>query len=613
MRLITLLLSAAVAAAALAVNPQQEQLLRENSDATTRWSAKLAAGDFRNTMKGYRLNPTPQSITSSVDATPGRRTSRGDIGAGRDPRGLDIEAGFNFKGKFVPGEIAGFKQSRGGIAVTLTQGKKALKQGVKEMPGAYRLAITPKGVAIDAYDADGTFYALNTLRQLTAQCRGTLPLVTVNDWPSFPQRGLVEGFYGTPWSHETRLSLLDFLGENKMNVYVYGPKDDPYHRTPDWRKPYPENEARHIRELAGRARKNHVQFVWAIHPGGDIRWDKADYDSLLNKFNHMYDLGVRRFAIFFDDIDGIGNNSSNQARLVNDITRDFVRKKGDVGEIMICPTDYSELWAKPGSQGQLSVYGRELTPTADVFWTGSKVCGDITPATLEFVDSRIKRPALIWWNYPVTDYVKNRMLQGPVYGLDPTLDTTQMRGLLSNPMEYGNASKVALFQVGDWTWNPTDYRPLKSWERALRRLMPECYDAYRTFAIHNADTKYDGYRRAESWETDSLTLENATPTRLKALRAEFDRIAAAPGTIRTKCGDRALVRELDPWLTEFEKLGKRGRNVIELVEAYQKGDKTRAAELLTLTEWAPDSAHMVSGRRLTPMLDSVRDEVRRKL
>jgi len=74
------------------------------------------------------------------------------------------------------------------------------------------------------------FYGLQTLRQVVespAAKDGGLPYLTINDFPSLAYRGVVEGFYGEPWSHKVRLSLIDFYGKNKMNNYVYGPKDDP--------------------------------------------------------------------------------------------------------------------------------------------------------------------------------------------------------------------------------------------------------------------------------------------------------------------------------------------------------------------------------------------------
>ena len=56
-------------------------------------------------------------------------------------------------------------------------------------------------------------------------------------------RGVIEGFYGPAWSHENRLWMLEKLGSWGMNLYVYAPKNDPFHRE-RWRDPYPPREVR---------------------------------------------------------------------------------------------------------------------------------------------------------------------------------------------------------------------------------------------------------------------------------------------------------------------------------------------------------------------------------
>ena len=111
--------------------------------------------------------------------------------------------------------------------------RQAAKCGVEPRSGAYALQVGKQGIRITGYDERGAFYGIQTLRQLIespAAAGGKLPFVTVTDYPDLPLRGVVEGFYGTPWSHEVRLSLIDFYGRNKMNCYLYGPKDDPYPR-----------------------------------------------------------------------------------------------------------------------------------------------------------------------------------------------------------------------------------------------------------------------------------------------------------------------------------------------------------------------------------------------
>lgn len=93
--------------------------------------------------------------------------------------------------------------------------------------------------------------------------------------------------------------------------------------------------------------ENEVDFVWAIHPGQDIKWNQEDRDLLLAKFEKMYDLGVRSFAVFFDDISGEGTNPNKQAELLNYIDEKFVKVKPDVTPLVMCPTEYNKSWSNP--------------------------------------------------------------------------------------------------------------------------------------------------------------------------------------------------------------------------------------------------------------------------
>lgn len=544
------------------------------------------------------INPTPQQLTPLSGA----------------PLATDKGFRLNDKRKAFAGDVDFLLVSPKGAKLTVDFGtKQASKAGVKPVAGAYRLSVTDRGVIITGYDETGAFYGLQTLRQLLADAPAELAQMDILDWPDLPHRGVVEGFYGTPWSHLVRLSLIDFYGKNKLNDYIYGPKDDPYHSSPNWRLPYPPDQAAKIRELVNACRRARVNFVWAIHPGKDIRWDKQDYDSLVNKLSMMYDLGVRSFALFFDDIEGIGTNPHRQAALVNDLTRDFVEPRGDVAELMICPTDYSQMWANPSENGTLAVYGRELTPRAEVFWTGAVVCSDLTPQTLDFVNSRIKRPALFWWNFPVTDYCRNILLQGPVYGLDISLTSAQVAGIESNPMEHGEASKLALYGVADYAWNIAGYNALDNWERGLRYMMPDVADAYRTFAIHNCDTE-TGYRRDESWETETFDYDDYTPEQFENLRGEFERVASAPGRMRAAGGNDLLLKELEPWLVEFEKLGQRGLRTLDLIKTFEAGNDSAfrhdyVANLMTEDDRKAFEAHKTGTMKLQPFYEKAMDDM----
>lgn len=564
-----------------------------------------------------------------VNVVPGKKLDHQGIVVNPTPHNLDInrqnwisfENGLNIqdKQKRFADDLAFLKQYKKGFRLTIDFGEKqAKKAGLKKLvSGAYLLTVNGKGINIVGYDERGAFYALQTMKQIlaspAAEGRMRLPYLTCNDYPDLPLRGVVEGFYGTPWSHQVRLSLIDYYGRNKLNEYVYGPKDDPYHSSPNWRKPYPADQARNIHELVEACRRNRVDFVWAIHPGKDIKWNEEDYQNLVNKFNDMYDLGVRSFAIHFDDIEGEGTDSNKQVDLLNRLNKEFVQAKGDVSPLVVCPTDYSQLWANPKEDGQLAIYGKRLDPSINVFWTGAVVCSDLTKETLDFVDSRIKRPAYYWWNFPVTDYARHIIMQGPAYGLENDITDKMTCGVLSNPMEHGEASKLALYGVADYNWNVAAYNAIDNWERGLVDLTPEAHDAYRTFAIHSCDTE-TGYRRDESWETKTFRLADFSQKAYDELYAEFDRVEKSKSTMERDCKNQLLLNELKPWLVEFEKLGKRGKQTLELMQTYRGGDNAKfwngyIRNRMTQDDRAAYEKHKSGTMALQPFYENAMDDM----
>ena len=71
---------------------------------------------------------------------------------------------------------------------------------------------------------------------------------------------MVEGYYGRPWSGEARRSVIRYLGARGMNAFVYGPKNDPYHRD-RWREHYPDDQLADLRDTAAAARRARVRFI----------------------------------------------------------------------------------------------------------------------------------------------------------------------------------------------------------------------------------------------------------------------------------------------------------------------------------------------------------------
>ncbi len=479
--------------------------------------------------------------------------------------------------------------------------------------GAYDLNINNNMVTIAARDSIGIFYGLQTLGQLVKN-RKIAP-VEIHDYPTVNYRGVVEGFYGTPWSQDDRISQIRFYGSIKANTYIYGPKDDPYHSSPNWRKPYPEPQAENIKKLVRIANENFVDFVWAIHPGQDIKWTKKDQRNVLKKFEDMYDLGVRSFALFFDDISGEGTKAHKQAGLLNYLNKHFVKAKKDVKPLMLTPTDYNKSWAGPGPNDYLAILGRELDPSIQIMWTGDNVMADVTKSTLAWVQERIKRPALIWWNFPVSDYARNELFLGPSYGLEKGITAHEMSGILSNPMEHADASKPAIFGVADYGWNTTDYDAEESWKQCLKLLLPNSHKAYQLFSENNSNpsknlTSYVGkeskdiapyLERIEKGVKEGYVNE----TDMIFTEGYFFNIKEAPEKVLTADDDALLLAEVKPWLENFAGLGQAGLDQLENYKYHalnpEKYWNHIIARLQKTDYWEPHSFYSGDSTKITPI------------
>lgn len=443
------------------------------------------------------------------------------------------------------------------------EGDKAVKKYKKQIPDraeGYYLQITPDQIVIAGKDEAGTFYGVQSLLQIMS--RPEVMQCEITDWPSVSCRGVIEGFYGNPWSHKDRLRQFDFYGKNKMNIYVYGPKDDPYHRA-KWREPYPEKEAALLRELVEAAHRNKVQFVWAIHPGGDIKWNKTDSVAVVDKLEKMYALGIRTFAVFFDDIWGEGAKGDKQAGLLNYVTDEFVRKHTDVEPLIMCPTQYNKAWS---GGDYLPTLGTKMYPEVRIMWTGNSVVDMIEKNDMEWINGQIRRKAFIWLNYPVNDYCQSRLLMGKTYGNGKDI-YDMVSGFCSNPMEYAEASKVSLYSIADYTWNMPAYDAESSWKRSLRALMPTSPLAFAAFCQNNIDLGKTGHGLRREGESQLFAEKKVKPAFYFTTMT-----TAADALLADSVNQPEMLAEIGPWVESMRLLGQRGLQVLQMEHYLNQAD-----------------------------------------
>ncbi|MGW0582773.1 beta-N-acetylglucosaminidase domain-containing protein [Streptomyces sp. NPDC002920] len=495
-----------------------------------------------------------------------------------------------------PPPAAGFTVYLGGPGENPATDGALRKLGVKSPAGlppeGYVLASGRRAgralLALSGVDTTGTFYAAQTLRQLLTGPR--LPEVTIRDRPTAALRGVVEGFYGTPWTHAERLSQLDFYGRTKQNVYVYSPKDDPYLRE-RWRDEYPAAELGQLRELVDRAVDNHVRFTYALSPGLSVCYSSdADIAALVRKFASLYDIGVRDFAVPLDDISytkwncpadeaefgsGGGAAGTAQAHLLNRVWQEFSAGRSGLRPLEMVPTEYSDLADTPYK----TALRERLDPDVVVEWTGVGVIAPtVTAAQVRQARAVYGHPILVWDNYPVNDYVTSRLLLGPYTGREADV-AREAVGVTANPMVQGEASRIALFTSAAYLWNPDAYDPRAAFLASVRDLAGTAPVAkwLRIFAENSYSSQLDA--------TESPTLtkliadfrtayeeDSGLAWATAALRSYFSDMAATPAQLRAGLANPGFLEETSPWLDKLGSYGSAGLTAVDLLLAGKRAD-----------------------------------------
>ena len=270
-------------------------------------------------------------------------------------------------------------------------------------------------------------------------------------------RGVIEGFYGRPWTPVQRLHLLERQAAWGMNVFVYGPKDDVKIRAA-WREPYDADELARLEELARSADERAVALHCAIAPGLDIRYsDASDRDALIRKVDQLLDAGARGISLLFDDIPSAlpaedAGAFASFAHAQADVANHLVAHLDGRVPLIFCPTEYCDRFARPSvdESPYLNVLGELLDPRSDVYWTGPEIVSEAVPveATRRFARV-LRRPPVLWDNLHANDYDGRRMYLGPYAGRPPEL-RGELRGVITNPNVEYEANFVPLHTTAAW-------------------------------------------------------------------------------------------------------------------------------------------------------------------
>ena len=486
---------------------------------------------------------------------------------------------------------------------------------------------TDKKATIERSTYAGFRYALNLL------LRSLLTNVAVTNHkhsPGFKTRGVIEGFYGTPWSHEQRLRGLAHFSDFGFNRYLLAPKDDPWHRY-DWRSALSEDFLNRVSDLIAQGRKNAVTVAVAISPGLTVEYSNAnDVKAIMVRFKQLHGIGVREFGLFLDDIparlqsekDSAKFNSIMQAHsfYCNAVWAELKKLDSD-NTLAICPLQYHG----KATEEYITEFGNALDPELALIWTGREICSEyLDVSDAKVFQANTNHTPLYWDNYPVNDVAMLHELHvGPIEGREKGLENYSL-GYFANPMDRFELSLISLNTIGDYLWDTQGYDPQSSWEysltvladnpgdrAAIRNLLRACFES--CLRVNPAPDF------SAMLEAASFSWKTGKPAQAaQLLNTHANQMLNDVATIKSAQFSKPHWREESmKWLTKYEAVGKALLEIARIVgncgvskNSNLSGSKADLDQITTIRASLNSDPTRLFGSGLDMTLAELADEIR---
>lgn len=619
----------------------------KNSEETTP-TVPTEQTDCSQNPNAYAIYPLPQKVTYP-ETVQSFELKKGEVAIVAED-GVD-EATKNFVKKVLDKYKVGYKESEkvdaqktniilgvektDGVADTYMEENKISEPDAEfyKKSDAYVLDADAekKNVVIEGKDTDATFHGVATLQMMFSSFSGKKFLdAHIEDYATVATRGYIEGFYGA-WNFDERENLMEFAKDYKMNSYVYAPKGDAYH-TSKWDQLYPADTLKEFEKLVKKSKETKVDFVWSIHLGSffqsfsstsDPKYE-TQYKKLMDKLNQLYSVGVRKFDILNDDFGG--GDKDMVVTVLNRLNKEL-KEKG-CQPITYCPQGYNKAWSGDGTE---LASLKNLDSDIHIYWTGADVNSPIEQSSIDFLREKTNHEPDFWLNYPVNEHGKSGIYLGDIthYARD---GVTGLAGFHSNPSRFAYSNEVGLYQLAALVWNNNDYSKHANeiWESAFNYLQPEVKDSYLTIArnVSNApeSSRVPGFNESEYLKEKLDAVQKLATAgkpikedeNAKAILAEFENMIAAVKDFRANCANKALVKELEPWLKSLDDLAHAGQAAMESLIALEDDDVTTAWTKLSsaskyydtmytylTAEDLPNVYAKAGSRRLAPFVSKV--------
>lgn len=599
----------------------------------------------------YELYPLPQEITYGTDNSNLPSTVNAYFGAGIDTYTVDRAEQALSHGGLTMSRVDAAENAQLIVEIYDADGTNnaifgSLDDTLFAKIDAYLLVIAGSKVGVLGKDTDAAFYGLTTLQQILDQATGgVVRNLTIQDWADVASRGFIEGYYGNPWSTEDRAELMRWAGNFKLNSYFYAPKDDPKHNA-RWYERYTDEELEaKIKPLAEAGNASKCQFVYALHPFMSSAINQSNYsekiEQLKAKFEQVIGAGVRQIAVLADDAGVPDKDPQLYVTLMTDLTNwvssEEMQSKYPGLKVIIpfCPNDYMG----NGSSDQFQTL-KKLPDTVPLVVTGGRIWGEVSSEFTTNFTNNAGRGPYMWINWPCSDNSKRHLIMGGYTTfLHPGVDPSNIQGIVLNPMQQSEPSKVAIFGNACYSWNIwKEDEAEQAWEDSFKYVDHETYEetdasnALKELSKHminqNMDDRVTALQESEVLKAQldefktKLSSGTLTTEDIEAMRAEFQLLADASETYR-EAGNSRIVGQIVYWLDTWDDITAAADLLLNALDAYYVDNNaglvpdyyTQAQAKLEQAEthgfWYIDHTEYaeVGVQHIMPFLRTVRDHV----
>ena len=280
----------------------------------------------------------------------------------------------------------------------------------------------------------------------------------------------------------------------------------------------------------------------------------------------MINAGVRQIAILADDAANYNNTGNlggnNYARLLNDMTTWLSEMKETYPDLKMtlpfCTVEY---------YGNGESYYSGFPENVQIVMTGGRIWGEVSDSFTSTFTNNAGRGPYMWVNWPCTDNSKNHLIMGGYSTfLHPGVDPDKIQGIVLNPMQQSEPSKVAIFGNACYSWNIWDSTDEadQAWNDSFKyvdhnsAIETDASNALRELSKHminqNMDSRVTALQESVDLEPlltdfkDKLNTNTVTEEDVDALISEFEVLQEAADVYEAQAGDTKVRDQIIYWL-----------------------------------------------------------------